>query len=285
MRTAESVWARQTRTADRHIFPLICSETWRAQQIGRKGHAVRIDVRKEMAACVRKLGGVVLDDSLENPQFSNADYWFPKHQVIAELKCLTENLVAKREFNERLSKLYASWVRRGLIPQTARGRITFRLRDIPVKCAREFLDPIKRRLDANVLKKANEQIKGTKKHFNASSAKGLLLLANDGDYMFPPEMMAHLLARSMKEQHRSIHSAVYFSVNELVTVPGVSLPSLFWIDGLLPNREPVPEELRDLLQRSWIAHYSGLVPGPIYEMPMKNEPDVLGSIKFAKRAT
>lgn len=244
---------------------------------------MRIEVAKEMAACVRKLGGIVLDDSRENPHGPNADYWFPDHQVVVELKCLTENLVSKREFNDRVSKLHASWVRQGLLPPTAPGKITLSLRDIPLKCAREFLDPIKRRLEVNVLKKANMQIKGTKKHLNEPNAKGFLLLVNDGDYMFPPGMMAHLLARSMKEQHKSIHSVVYFSVNEFVTAPGVPLPALFWVDGLLPNREPVPASLRQLLQQSWMAHHSSLVPGPIYEIAMKDDLDVLDQIQFGKR--
>jgi hypothetical protein len=245
---------------------------------------MRIDVRKEMAACVRKVGGIALDDLLRNPQFSNADYWFPDHQVIGELKCLTENLASKREFNDRVSQLYASWVRQGLLPQTPQTRITLNLRDIPLRCAREFLDPIKRRLDVNVFKKANAQIKGIKKNLNAPDAKGLLLLVNDGDYMFPPGMMAHLLARSMKEQHRSIHSVIYLSVNEFVAVPDVSLPALFWVDGLLPNRDPVSSSLRELLQQAWLAHYSSLVPEPIYEISMKHDPGVLDSIQFAKRA-
>jgi hypothetical protein len=243
---------------------------------------VRIDVRKEIAECVRKLNGIVLDDLLQNPQFSNADYWFPDDQVVAELKCLTENLASKREFNERISRLHASWVREGLLPQTAQATTTLNLRDIPLKCAREFLNPVKRRLEVNVLKKANAQIKSIKKHLNAPNAKGLLLLVNDGDYMFPPTMMAHLLARSMKGQHRSIHSVIYFSVNEFVTIPDVHLPALFWVDGLLPNRDPVPARLRQLLQESWMAHHSGLVPGPLYEISMKNKPDVLDSIQFVK---
>jgi hypothetical protein len=245
---------------------------------------MRIDVRKEMAACIRKLGGVVLDDSLQNPQFSNADYWFPHHEVVGELKCLTENLASKREFNDRVSRLHASWVRQGLLPRTAETKITLNLRDIPLRCAREFLDPVKRRLEVNVFKKANAQIKGIKRHLNAPNAKGLLLLVNDGDYMFPPGMMAHLLARSMKERHKSIHSVVYFSVNELVNVPDVSLPALFWVDGLLPNRDPVPTTLRETLQKSWMAHHSGLVPEPIYEIVMNNDPDVLDTIQFAKKA-
>lgn len=246
---------------------------------------MRIDVRKEMAACVRKLGGIVLEDSLENPQFSNADYWFPDHEVIAELKCLTEDLASKPEFNDRVCRLHASWVSRGLLPETAQRRITLDLRDIPLICAHEFLNPIKRRLEVNVLKKANAQIKGTKKHLGTPNASGLLLLVNDGDYTFPPSMMLHLLARSIKDKHKSIQSVVYFSVNEFVAVPAVSLPALFWVDGLVPNREPAPAALRKLLKQSWMAHYSSLVPGPTYEILMKNDPDVLDSIQFTKRAS
>jgi hypothetical protein len=40
--------------------------------LGLTGAFVRIDVRKGMATCVRKIGGAVLDDSLKNPRFDPA---------------------------------------------------------------------------------------------------------------------------------------------------------------------------------------------------------------------
>jgi hypothetical protein len=235
-----------------------------------------------MATCIRKIGGLIVDDFLLTPQFPNADYWFPEYHVVAELKCLTENLGSKREFNDRVSALYTSWARNGLLPQAAESKITLALRDIPLRCAREFLDPVKRRLEVNILKRANAQIKGLKEHLGEPSAKGLLLLVNDGDYMFPPGVMAHLLARSMKEQYRSIHSVIYFSVNELVTVPGISEPALFWIDGRLPNRDPVPLALRELIQSSWMAHHSSLIPSPIFDVP-SNDRLVFENIRFMKK--
>lgn len=241
---------------------------------------MRIDIRKEVAACVRKLGGVVLDDSLKNPQFSNADYWFPDYQVVVELKCLTDNLTSTQEFNNRLSRLYTSWVRQGYLPQVAHKRVRLNIREIPLKCAREFLDPIKHRLEVNVLKKANAQIKGIKKHFNQDKAKGLLLLVNDGDYIFSPDVMAHLLARSMRDQYRSINSVIYFSVNEFARVPGVSSDALFWVDGLLPNRDPVSSDFRKLFKQSWIAHHSNLSLEPISEISMNNDPNIIDGIKF-----
>ena len=246
---------------------------------------MRIDVPKEFAACVRSIGGVILDDVLTGASKpSNADYWFPKYQVIAELKCLTENLMTKPEFNQRLSRLHSSWVKRGLIPISSEPKLTLNLRDIPTTCAREFLDPIKRRLEVNTFKKANAQIKALRKHLDTPNARGLLLLVNDGDYAFPPGMMCHLLARSMKSQHSSINSVIYFSVNEPVTVPGVMQHALFWIDAVLPNRESVDKKLREEIRSAWMSHHSGLIPDEhLYEIEMKRGPAVMDGMQFSKK--
>lgn len=68
----------------------------------------RIDVEKAFAGCVKSLGGIVLDETLHQPKFLNADYWFPAHNVIAELKCLTEDYWSRESFNRSLSMLYES---------------------------------------------------------------------------------------------------------------------------------------------------------------------------------
>ena len=55
----------------------------------------RIDVAREFAACVRKMGAVVLDDSLAPNKPKNADYWFAAYNIIGELKQLQEDRLAK----------------------------------------------------------------------------------------------------------------------------------------------------------------------------------------------
>lgn len=134
-----------------------------------------ISVSEEVAACVRGMGGTVLDDVLKKPDFANADYWFPEDLVVAELKCLTEDLSTSQEFGRRISALYSSWIKKGLVPAPTDARVRFNLRDLPTRCAREFLEPIKQKLQASTIKKANKQIKETKLHLGAPEAKGLLL--------------------------------------------------------------------------------------------------------------
>lgn len=156
------------------------------------------------------------------------------------------------------------------------------LRELPPECAREFLDPIKRKLETSTIPKANRQIRETKKHFGAPEAKGLLLLANDGNYMLPPSMMTHLLSRILKTQHSSISSVIYFSVNEVASVPGVNIPSTFWIDAVVLGREPVALEFRRELQEAWMRHYSTLVPEPVFEFRGSTAPEFVNNIQFVK---
>jgi hypothetical protein len=78
--------------------------------------------------------------------------------------------------------------------------------------------------------------------------------------------MAYLLGRILNGQHSSISTVIYFSANMNVDVPGVSMPSQFWIDAIPPNREPISLEFRRALRTVWMSNYSQLVPGPLYEI-------------------
>ena len=242
---------------------------------------MRIDVAKEVAACIRGIGGVVLDDVLRQPDFANADYWFPVERVVVELKCLTENLAVKADFNVSLERLYASWVRQGLVPRSPAVPVRLNLREIPARCAREFIEPIKKRLEVSTIKKANLQLRETKQHFKAPDAKGLLLLVNDGNYMLPPTMMAHLLSRILKGKCSSINSVIYFSVNTVATAPSIPMPTLFWIEAIPPGREPVNVGFLRLLRDAWLQHHSSLVPDPIYQIAGSTHPAFLDNIQFA----
>jgi hypothetical protein len=242
----------------------------------------RIDVPREMANCVRQLGGTVLDEVLVNPNFKNADYWFSEAAVVAELKCMTEDLATDAEFNSKATQLHKSWVERGLVAKPSASRARFNLRDIPPECAYEFIEPIKRRLESSVLKKANRQIRETKKYLKSPFAKGLLLLVNDGNFLMPPSVVNHLLGRCLKGQYSSINSVIYLSVNQFATMPGLDMPALFWIDALVPGRMPVDEMFRLKLQSGWMDHHASLVRDPVLRVHPPSEPDVVDGIQFLR---
>lgn len=223
---------------------------------------MRIDVPVELATCVRKLNGIVGDDIFKGPKDpKNADYWFPEFNVIGELKCLTENLLEKKSYKDRLDKMYKSWIQRGLITPLKPPNTTLNLQDIPEQCAWEYLKPVKRQLE-DYLGEANRQIRKTKEFFGAPEAKGIVFFANDGNYIFPPKMMAYLLNKTTKGQFSNINSVIYFSANEPTIVPGRPAPSLFWIDIGFPDRERVELSFRDSMHDTWMNRYADIVKGP-----------------------
>lgn len=244
---------------------------------------MRIDVEKELAACVRGSGGVVLADELpDNPTFPNADYWFPKDNVVAELKCLSEDPIDE-DFKKRNSRLYTSWVAKGWVPALPAGRTTINSRDLPIQCYRELTEPIKKAFAASTIKKAGKQLKETKKYLNAPHAKGLLILVNDGNTLFTPEMTAHLLARILKGGHSSINSVIYFSVNESIIGPGLDEPSRFWAEFVVPDRVPIANTFHEAIRTAWMAHLSSVVPGPVAER-LGPENVAISEMRFARSA-
>lgn len=244
---------------------------------------VVIDIQKEFATCVNAIGGQVLDEVLVNPGFKNADYWFPKYNVVAELKQLSENILEKDNYKKKVTEMYWRWVREGLVPRPTGNKIKFSTRNIPEKCAYEYVELFKKRLESSTVRKANTQIKETKRYFDAPDAKGLLLLANDGNLGFTPSMVAHLLARMLKNSYSGINSIIYFSANHPVSQPGIAMPSHFWIDAFVGEREQAPKELRENLQTEWMRNYSGLIEGPLYEVLMPNKAEAIDAIKFTKK--
>ena len=50
-------------------------------------------------------------------------------------------------------------------------------------------------------------------------------------------------------------TAMYFSVNETVTVPDTSRNAPFWIDVVLPDKTSVDLTMREALRSVWTMHY------------------------------
>jgi hypothetical protein len=226
------------------------------------------------------IGGQVLDDTLKGPTFANADFWFPEFNVVAELKCLTENFQTSETVKARLTRLHTSWVQRGLVPYVGAKRLQLNLRELPIICAKELLEVLNKKREPSALKHANRQIRETKSHLGVPTAQGLLILVNDGNHMLPPGVVAHLLARVAKTQLSSIDSVIYFSANEVVSAPGIGSEVLFWVDGLLPGREPVAPKLRRKLKEAWFARHSSLLPEPISEIAMADPHTVFDGLQF-----
>ena len=212
----------------------------------------RIKIEPTFDRSVKLVGGCRVKDLFgENPGFPNADYYFPDHKIVAELKELDKDHLSDSKFQNKISLLYASWVDKGLVPP-AYGIIDLITEQLPPECAVEYFDLLKSRLEDPSLRKANRQIRETKKKLEEPEAVGLLLLANNGNVIFDPGVTFNLLNHSLRNQYRSIDRVIYFSANLALNIEGIGPDCLLWADVEIKDRRPMNQQFLDCLHEAWV---------------------------------
>jgi hypothetical protein len=212
--------------------------------------ASRIEIEPTFNAFVKEYGGELIGDIVgSSPDFPNADYLFRKENVVAELKVLTEDKLHDPEMQKKFGELFQSWIARGVIPPQKIPPF-INSKDYLVPCQKEIYDiwspPVEQQL-----KKANLQIRETKKRLGMESAKGLLLIANDGNFALPPLVLIHILFKATKTKFHSIDTFVFFTVNLYSQVKESPKPSILWFVGTRDDGSKIFEEFTNNLGESW----------------------------------
>lgn len=226
----------------------------------------RINVASEMAACVRSIGGEVLDETLPpNRPFLNADYRFSTDRIIVELKSVETQVASDEAFIERASAMHAKWIAEGRIPRPrqaprADGTVELSTADLPHECTVELLSIVCGRAFFEHLKKASKQIKETARQIGPHDAKGLLLLCIDEDTGVSLRVIWHVIGQLMLlhgSRYSGIASVVVFSANYAVGLPGQP-PIRPWMLLTGPDRTPVETAFIQKLGRAWQARMKAL---------------------------
>jgi hypothetical protein len=189
-------------------------------------------------------GGELVEGLLgKNPDLPrNADYLFRERHVIAELKAL-ENDSFGEPFQRKMGDLLARWMARGLLVVYGTPRID--LRQLPPVCQEEALRVIGKPLQDSVLGRANGQIRETKKLLNMPGAKGLVMVASDGNQDLLPSDVWFYLTRLLQKKHEDgrpqyshIHAIVYFNPRMLAQLPRSGQAAHLWMSGSRNNDDP-----------------------------------------------
>jgi hypothetical protein len=236
-----------------------------------------VDIRDSFESFVESIGGTVSDKlaSLSNGQRpKNADYIFVDAGVIAELKCLEEDHENKPEFVEKRQALVDKWERDGLV-QPHQVRVPYiQVKDFPQPCHDDLMKLYGQCVKSH-LRSANQQIRESKASHNLPSAKGLLLLANDGNYSIEPEHMRQILANHLNGgNYPHIDTVLFFTVNMAVKVPDDDVISRLWIYFYRETPEQgVPVPFMDEMGFAWASFFKELTG---IDAPMINEKDADG---------
>ena len=198
----------------------------------------------------------MLKENLDgNPKFYNADYIFHDLQIVAELKCLENNKLTDANYMSKIKTAWHKWRRAGLVKGPTPETIV--VNSLPQQCCRELTSIASKYLKSPI-KKANRQIRETKNVLKLPHYKGLLLLANDGNYAWPPDTLVHLAGGILYSGYTSIDNAVIFSVNMLAEVPGVDVPCRLWMPGGRNTPDAISPETLKLLAHQWFNFHDNL---------------------------
>jgi hypothetical protein len=212
---------------------------------------------------VRSIGGEVLPKSAEE----SADYLFRAEKVVIELKTLLQD--ATPAHVRELQALADRWHKQGWV--RIYGRTTLDLQTIRTECQREWLDLLETPVE-RIIRKANRQIRSTKRSQGLSDAKGLLLIVNDGNFLYTEPvnymiLVARILQKKTARGERrfpDIRGVVYFSYR----VPAAGESVLFWLPGTIePAADADLGAFQGRLRQQWFAHFAKITRRSIAESP------------------
>lgn len=203
-------------------------------------------------------GGDVVSSFLPEPRaFENADFIFKSAGVLAELKEIETEFSKSEAFRKGFDELMNRVVTEDpgwkplLFGGTGKYPAWFN-----AEFVRLFRPPISR-----ILKKANRQLRDTKKHFGIHSATGVLVLVNDGFCAIGPEWVRALAAQLLMHSYSSIDCLVYITVNRYVEFQGSDIPRLVWAPTYSYRAPDSLVTFIDELGRKWFDFLEGKI-GP-----------------------
>ena len=226
-----------------------------------------IDVEPTFDSFVKWFGGELVRDALPaNTDVPlNADYFLRGRSIVAELKCLEKDYLSKPEIEQKIQALFLKWGREGkLRPEHIGPGNRVHINSLGEDCAMEvfklYFQPLQK-----AVKQANRQIRQTKEYFDLPSAKGLVILAIDGNYALTPEMSACILARLLPYHYSSIDSFIYFTPNMMVPSKLHNRLTNVWISGASPHpsANPVEDEYLNQITRGWIQYLEQTTGEPV----------------------
>lgn len=219
-------------------------------------------------------GRVVSDILSSAPDFNNADFIFPDAKVVCELKEIqTEFLEAGSAYNgvkklhERLFIENPKWK-----PQLLGGTEGY-----PPWFIEEFFR-LARPSIARIIKKANVQIRETKKHFSITEPTGVLIFVNDGFTGLPVDIVAALCGDILIQSYSSIDCFLYLTVNRYVEIVGSNEPKLLWVPSYSSRAHDSLVDFIDDLGRKWFDFLEKEI-GPFTSRTETGVRDVLKNAK------
>lgn len=239
-----------------------------------------IDIEGEFNKVIKDIGGDLVINRLpqESPNFENADYVFEKENVIIELKILQKNYSEDEETQKKIQAKFDKWMnesKRAFYGKSMVVQSDALPKKLQWELSRIYSEPVRR-----AIKKANRQIRETKKHLKMHEALGMVLIVNDGNYSLKPEHFAFAAHQSLTADFSSIHGASLVTVNMNAIKSGSHAVHKLWFYYERNSLVKINPRFLLHLRNAWIKNYCHIT-GESFPV-LKEEMKDISSLKFIK---
>jgi hypothetical protein len=226
-----------------------------------------INVEQTFDAFVVQFGGKKISDMIisKDQMPLNADYFFEKHNVIAELKTL-EGIYSGENAYKQLIQAY---IDSGYTGSDVMG-LMFRSEPVPEAVAALVRKRIRRSIEQRI-KKARQQLKKSKETFGNIDTRCLILIAMDQQPLFGHQTMLMNVVKIMGDNYADEYTdgIVYFNPN----IPTKVRPDGMEMSGWYPCYRDEKQNLKlnqfvNLLGNRWLTFNGNLIgeSNPILEL-------------------
>ncbi|QFP77120.1 hypothetical protein [Deinococcus sp. AJ005] len=209
---------------------------------------------------VRLNGGVRASDEVgKAPNFRNADYILHDRKIIMELKELQKNFIEDEDFVTAAKKIkidrhMKDWEGKSIESQEEFDNVILT----------EIKSTMRKKL-AQILKKANTQIKDLKKQGITQDYNGVVIIVNERFDRYPHEYIFSVLCSVLSQQYSSIRVLVYCTIN-LWTAANDGTDNLIWLTAYSDKAEDALAGQVDDLGRAMfnLLNSKGIVDEELY---------------------
>lgn len=171
---------------------------------------------------ISSVGGARIDEQFQQPTFENADYIFDQQRVIIELKIL------ETEFGETAPFLAKEQAIHEEVAKNFSFREIIRLENaVQQFYARKKLELYRAPL-SRITKKANRQIRETKKILKSGDFRGILWLVNDNFREVEVDLVFGTMCRILNGANSEIRALIYVT-NHYVDIPDNNYANFLWV--------------------------------------------------------
>ena len=197
-----------------------------------------------------EIGGEVLK---EHPRKRMADFRY--QDILIELKTLQGDRSA--QINVETQRMFQKWIQEHKL--IGFGQNLVRLQNVSPQCQKEWI-ALYAKIVKPILIDKSEQIKSTKSVLNLPAAKGVLLIANEGDSSQHPLDFAKLCGMLVWEKglkrRKFIGIDAVVVTSAFMTVGSNAMPSgktFFWVSEVLNPGDVALKNSLDELSEKWCS--------------------------------